>query len=590
MSNKRIIVVLGMHRSGTSAIARGLKALSVELGDNLMPAVPNNNDRGFWEDMDVYKFNERLFARLGTAWDRLSVVSDSPLSGQTFSAERYEAATLIERKLSKIPVFGVKDPRMSVLLPFWKCIFEDLALDDQYIVALRNPLEVAESLRQRDRFDTTLGLLLWLKYTWAAVQNSADRKRVFVSYRKLVDDPTLQLSRIASTLDLPTPSASSPAMLEYLSEFLTPELLHHRISDLELKRQDGMPAAIKDLYSLLDQWSETAEQTSAPHKLAAGIDTFLATSRPMLELCDRLKLRLASSEKSHLDISTTAEKLKTSVTERDQRIIALTTSESALKQHASTIEERLKAAASSLSERDQRIFALSASEAGLKQHASDVENRLKAAASSLSERDQKILALSSSEAELRNRLKNLEAEMATLIASRDEAEMAKLQLKAAKQELSDASARDAATSALVNELRSEAERLRFELAQNTNRISEFSNVIELLKKQVSTGSDEQQKTDAKLKQAELLALNRLNQLRECQTALNQARDNSAKLESSLQTHAADLSAMTTSIRLLRHEVLQLRTSSSWRVTKPLRAIKGVLTQLISIHYRRGGNK
>jgi len=56
---KRIVVIIGMHRSGTSVIARGLKVLGVTLGDNLMPP-GEDNPKGYWEDLDINELNVEL--------------------------------------------------------------------------------------------------------------------------------------------------------------------------------------------------------------------------------------------------------------------------------------------------------------------------------------------------------------------------------------------------------------------------------------------------------------------------------------------------------------------------------------------------
>ena len=83
MSQQRVIVVLGMHRSGTSAIARGLKALGVELGNNLMPPVANNNEKGFWEDVEIHALNQAVLATLGCDWHSLRLIEpDEPIGPQ----------------------------------------------------------------------------------------------------------------------------------------------------------------------------------------------------------------------------------------------------------------------------------------------------------------------------------------------------------------------------------------------------------------------------------------------------------------------------------------------------------------------------
>src|ERR1700686_2628559 len=62
------LVVLGMHRSGTSALAGMLHHLGVALGERLMPASPDN-PRGYWEHSEIVDADQRLMASLGWAWD-----------------------------------------------------------------------------------------------------------------------------------------------------------------------------------------------------------------------------------------------------------------------------------------------------------------------------------------------------------------------------------------------------------------------------------------------------------------------------------------------------------------------------------------
>lgn len=69
MNEQRLIVVLGMHRSGTSAITRALKVMGVELGDRMMPPVEGNNDKGFWEDIDLNALNIQMLDAIHHEWN-----------------------------------------------------------------------------------------------------------------------------------------------------------------------------------------------------------------------------------------------------------------------------------------------------------------------------------------------------------------------------------------------------------------------------------------------------------------------------------------------------------------------------------------
>ena len=64
-----------MHRSGTSAITRGLQVMGVELGDNLMPALKGDNDKGYWEDIDLNALNIEMLSAIGSRWDCVSPIN-----------------------------------------------------------------------------------------------------------------------------------------------------------------------------------------------------------------------------------------------------------------------------------------------------------------------------------------------------------------------------------------------------------------------------------------------------------------------------------------------------------------------------------
>ena len=83
MDHKQIVVVLGMHRSGTSAITRGLQVLGVELGSNLLSPEAGINDKGFWEDVDVTAFNDEFLKELGHDWHTLTPIMSEELYSQS---------------------------------------------------------------------------------------------------------------------------------------------------------------------------------------------------------------------------------------------------------------------------------------------------------------------------------------------------------------------------------------------------------------------------------------------------------------------------------------------------------------------------
>ncbi|MEQ9507129.1 MAG: hypothetical protein RLO80_12765 [Hyphomonas sp.] len=553
MSKKRIVVVLGMHRSGTSAIARGLKALSVDLGANLMPPAVNDNDKGFWEDMDVYRLNQRLLSKVGNAWDRMSPVETRSLSEHAFFAERREASALIELRLSSSPIFGFKDPRTSILLPFWKCVFEDLEIEDNYIVSLRNPLEVAESLSKRDKIDTTHGLMLWLKYNWAAIENSSDKNRVCVAFEQLVDDPATQLARIATALSLTFPSPSSPQLLEYAGDFISRDLRHNRISSNELKRSEIVPAAVAELYAVLQNWANSNTELEFPAKLKSRIEQYLLASQPLLQLGDQLKARVAGCERARIELAESTEQLNAKIVESEQRVSSLEAAEEALREQAAEMHRQIKATETKLAEQTQQL--LSADE-HMQRLRGDLADKVKA----LQQVRGELLIVSS-------KLETLQTQ------SRQQLEDSAAQHERQSRALAEMQAgiveRDAALERLAQ--------------QGAKREQELDHAINQHQTALKMTTSDLERTKAALRNAEEV-------LQSKQEAVSDAQKRASAAVESHSALRTEFAERTKELRLLRHEVHSFRSSTSWKITKPLRMLRALLTypKLVLIRLLRKG--
>ena len=168
---RQLVVVLGMHRSGTSLITRSLATLGFTFGDSLLPSVPGDNDKGYWEDVDTVSFNEEILKRCNKEWLSLETVSDQEI--ETLMKENFQerAISLINKKTNGVQLFGLKDPRITKLYKFWSEVFEKADIEVSYIFALRNPVSVAHSLHSRQRLNFTHSYLLWTEYYLSALRH-----------------------------------------------------------------------------------------------------------------------------------------------------------------------------------------------------------------------------------------------------------------------------------------------------------------------------------------------------------------------------------------------------------------------------------
>jgi glycosyltransferase involved in cell wall biosynthesis len=291
---KQLLVVLGMHRSGTSAIARGLQVLGASLGDALLPA-GFDNPKGFWEDRDILRINEALLAELQSAYDHVGLL-DADERSPVIAALENDARTALAQKFAQVDFFALKDPRLARLLPFWQRVFAAADLSVAYVIALRNPLSVADSLARRNGFDRIKSALLWQEHLLAAVHHTQGQRRVVVDYDRLLDDPEAAFRRIAEQLGIGP--VLPEALHEYQASFLDAGLRHTRYTREDVLNAPDLPQGVRDLYLLLADCTEDRRSLddSALVPLLAQQRESLRGIGPVLKLLGRLDDRAQYQE------------------------------------------------------------------------------------------------------------------------------------------------------------------------------------------------------------------------------------------------------------------------------------------------------
>ncbi len=229
-ADRKSIVVLGVHRSGASAVARGLKVLGVELGSRLMPPVAGENDKGFWEDLDICGLNEEMLEAVGRSWWSLLPLTHEDLSLLREKGYERKAADLLAAKIAESTVHGFKDPRFNQLLEFWKKVFSQFPGEIYYVLVLRDPIGVARSVSRRNGFPPEVGCYLWVGQVLAMLSGTAGEKRVLLDYDDLLDDPAGQIGRLSEALGL---DVVQEELHIYCRNFLDPALNHGREAKLQ---------------------------------------------------------------------------------------------------------------------------------------------------------------------------------------------------------------------------------------------------------------------------------------------------------------------------------------------------------------------
>ena len=225
---RQAVIVLGMHRSGTSALTRVINLLGAALPGNLMPST-SDNEEGYWESYDFAYLNRDLLEAAGTTWHDYSPIPDARFTSETVRAFRRQAQALLEESFHRSPLFVLKDPRLCRLVPFWRPVLQDFGAAVHFVLILRHPQEVYRSLAARAEHEAFASAsitsaatsdLVWLRYVLESEHQTRDFDRVVVTFDGLLQDWAKTLSRLASDLSINFPRSLkevSPSVSQFIS-------------------------------------------------------------------------------------------------------------------------------------------------------------------------------------------------------------------------------------------------------------------------------------------------------------------------------------------------------------------------------------
>lgn len=164
MNNKEktVVCILGMHRSGTSMVTRLLNICGLELGnkDFLFNMKNESNQKGHWENKEILRINQEVLSIFGGSWDKPPIFPDAWESDNRLKLLYEEAQKFVDNMNAMYDMWGFKEPRTCLTLPFWQKIIPRM----KYIIVIRHPADVARSLRKRNDMFIYDGVLLWMTY------------------------------------------------------------------------------------------------------------------------------------------------------------------------------------------------------------------------------------------------------------------------------------------------------------------------------------------------------------------------------------------------------------------------------------------
>ncbi len=396
---KIAILIAGMHRSGTSSLARVLNISGGDLPATLMEA-NLTNESGHWEPRKIVSLNDEILASAGSSWRDWNPFNPqwyaSPVAGR-FHRRAREA---LEGEYGDSPFFVLKDPRICRLLPFWIEAVRAYGAEPMIVSIIRNPLDVAASLERRDGIAPSIGHLLWLRNVLDAEKETRGMKRAWLLYNAFLSEPYAIVDAIGEALGVSWPRNNSVDARIEIGEFVSPSMRHHWSSDAQLLEDPRLSRWIKSTFDILNRWScgkAYGKDVEELDRVRSAFDAALPAFSSALALSSRALAerdgQIGELRQALVARDARAEELDRAAVERDRQIGEL---RQALAERDERVEELDRAAV----ERDRQIGEL-------RQALAERDERVEELDRAAVERDRQIGELRQALAERDERIENL---------------------------------------------------------------------------------------------------------------------------------------------------------------------------------------
>jgi len=241
-------MIAGMHRSGTSYLAKSLSLLGLRLPKSIRPG-SFDNPKGHYESFDIAQYHERLLSKMDLSWDTFISLPEKWFVSEQARQAVVDLCERVKRDYPGDAPIVLKDPRLSLFLPVWRKVAASLAMHEYFLISFRHPFEVAASLNKRNKISKKRALLVWLTYLLDAEKYSRGLDRTFVCFPLWTKDIERSVEKIELDLGIEFPEKCEESIVKINEEY-EKGLVHHDERQAEIGNNDVERIAL-DVYSIL---------------------------------------------------------------------------------------------------------------------------------------------------------------------------------------------------------------------------------------------------------------------------------------------------------------------------------------------------
>jgi len=249
MNSKTCILVLGMHRSGTSAFTKLLSLLGVALPKTLLQS-PDGNETGHWESQKIVDFNDGFLTTHNSVWSDWTALDIDHMNTKQRTEFCQGVGKILRSEYKDAPFIVVKDPRICRFAELFAQAVEQAGYTVKCVNVIRNPLEVNASLTRRNAMSDVHANLLWLRHVLDGEYFSRSYDRSFISYDGLLEDYKSCLEQVETDLDVLWPN-SLESIAQDVKGFLKSKHRHHNRSVEDVLLHPVLRNLIGECYTIM---------------------------------------------------------------------------------------------------------------------------------------------------------------------------------------------------------------------------------------------------------------------------------------------------------------------------------------------------
>ncbi len=247
----RMTVVLGMHRSGTSALTGMLAQAGLDVPDDLMDR-PDDviNLKGYWESEGLMQVNDQLFSDFDLQWSSSDRLPADWSNSSAAAAWRSRLIQQLQRTCRGLQHPVIKDPRICILMEGMRPLLDAGVVSFSFLLPIRHPFAVARSLQAAQGTDLERGIALWIAHVGTAERQTRDQPRLILPFHDLIKQPDGVLSRCRQLFD--QQQVSSKHLSMQAAGFIDPTLQRQHDDAAMTELPESAQALMKTAMAMYD--------------------------------------------------------------------------------------------------------------------------------------------------------------------------------------------------------------------------------------------------------------------------------------------------------------------------------------------------